>query len=231
MLKLEYKGDSLVTEDNQQVMMAWEQQLMDISIEHLAPTGNVLEIGFGMAYSATQIQQYEITSHTIIECNETVFEKAKSWREKMLKLNPNRTITLVFGTWQNKIHELGKFDAVFMDDFPLLKNKTNNCYECLDNSLKLNLFFDLVVKNHLEINGKISSYLNKTCDKWNVSSDIEPFVEVVVNTINVEIPKHCTYRDVNDQHATIPIVTLLRPYDFDIVAEKQHKITNLKKVK
>ena len=50
-----------------QVMMAWEKPYMEHLIKKLKPKGDVLEIGFGLGYSASAIQKYNITSHTIIE--------------------------------------------------------------------------------------------------------------------------------------------------------------------
>ncbi len=41
-----------------QVMMAWEKPYMEACINKLKPKGHVLEVGFGMGYSATQIQKY-----------------------------------------------------------------------------------------------------------------------------------------------------------------------------
>ena len=44
---------------NYQVMMEWEKPYMEACIDELHPKGDVLEIGFGMGYSATQIQKYK----------------------------------------------------------------------------------------------------------------------------------------------------------------------------
>ena len=42
-------------EETHQIMMEWEKPYMEKSIELLKPFGKVLEIGFGMGYSATKI--------------------------------------------------------------------------------------------------------------------------------------------------------------------------------
>ena len=63
-MKLIYKKDEndhemLCDETGKhQVMMEWEKPYMEFSIEKLNPTGHVLEIGFGMGYSATSICSY-----------------------------------------------------------------------------------------------------------------------------------------------------------------------------
>ena len=60
-----------------QVMMAWEKPYMEACVDALKPSGDVLEIGFGLGYSATQIQKYSPKSHTIIECDPVVIERER----------------------------------------------------------------------------------------------------------------------------------------------------------
>ena len=71
--------DIILDSNNEQVMMAWEKSYMEKCIDYLKPKGDVLEIGFGMGYSATQIQKYTPKSHTIIECDFEVIKKCKEW--------------------------------------------------------------------------------------------------------------------------------------------------------
>ena len=70
MLQQEYKIDKhgkeiLLQDDKHQVMMEWEKPYMEACINKLQPKGHVLEIGFGMGYSATQIQKFKPKSYTI----------------------------------------------------------------------------------------------------------------------------------------------------------------------
>ena len=50
-------GEELLSDETgvHQVMMKWEQPYMEACIKKLNPSGKVLEIGFGLAYSATAI--------------------------------------------------------------------------------------------------------------------------------------------------------------------------------
>jgi len=95
-----------------QIMMEWEIPYMKKCIEKLNPFGDVLEVGFGMGYSANEIQNYNINSHTIIECDPVVFKKALEWS----KSQKNKT-KIIFGKWEDVYKTLGKFDCFFYDPY------------------------------------------------------------------------------------------------------------------
>ena len=103
----------LLKEGKYQVMMEWEKPYMQACIDALKPSGDVLEIGFGLGYSADYIQTYPIKSHTIIECDETVLARAHAWA----KDKPN--VTILAGTWQDLLPTLPIYDTIFFDDYPL----------------------------------------------------------------------------------------------------------------
>ena len=112
MLQQEYKidkhGKEILLQDNKhQVMMEWEKPYMEACIDKLQPKGDVLEIGFGMGYSATQIQKYKPKSHTIIEMDPMVIKRLEEWAKDY------DNIIIVEGTWQSQMKNLGKFDEIF----------------------------------------------------------------------------------------------------------------------
>ena len=76
---------------------------------------DVLEIGFGCAYSANRIQTKRPRSHTIIECDPQVLERAKAWAAAKTETK----IIIVAGMWQDMLSDLGVFDVIFFDDFPV----------------------------------------------------------------------------------------------------------------
>jgi len=100
-------------------MMEWEKPYMEDSIDFLEPTGDVLEIGFGLGYSATQIMKHKPKSYTVIECDKKVIEKANEWVSEWDKKLPEVPVTIVEGTWQDMLQTVGKFDSIYFDDFPL----------------------------------------------------------------------------------------------------------------
>ncbi|CAM9766743.1 unnamed protein product [Chrysoparadoxa australica] len=96
-------------------MMAWERDLMESAVQSLdiTPDCSVLEIGFGLGYSANAIQAKHPRSHTIIECAPAVLQRMDGWAAN------KKGVKVVAGYWQNELASLKTFDAIFFDDFPL----------------------------------------------------------------------------------------------------------------
>jgi amino acid adenylation domain-containing protein len=110
-----YSDTELIIE-GQQVMQAWERPLMKAMAEVTTEThGDVLEIGFGMGISATYIQECGVRSHTIVECNAAVAQVFAGWKKQY----PQRDIRLISGNWQDVTEQLGNYDSVFFDAYPL----------------------------------------------------------------------------------------------------------------
>ena len=114
--KKDENGDEiLLSSDKQQVMMEWERPYMEASIDVLKPAGDVLEIGFGCGYSATQIMSYKPKSYTVSGVRpNVVIAKAKEWAKKY----PDIPTTIVEGRWQSCLHNVGIFDEIYFDDYP-----------------------------------------------------------------------------------------------------------------
>ena len=91
------------------VMGDWEDPIMKAHAEITCRNGgDILEVGFGMGISADYIQEQDIKSHTIIELNDEIYEKAVEWA----KDKPNTEI--VSGDWKS-VELDRKFDAIFFD--------------------------------------------------------------------------------------------------------------------
>lgn len=120
--KMEYgkdeQGKEILLKDGKfQVMMEWEKPYMIACIDALKPFGDVLEVGFGLGFSANHIQTYQPKSHTIIEYHPVVAARAREWA----KQHPH--VTIIEDTWQHALPRLGIYDCIFFDDYPLHSEK------------------------------------------------------------------------------------------------------------
>ena len=109
--KLNHYDNRILFDDNDDlyVMGDWEDPIMKAHAEITCRSGgHILEVGFGMGISANYIQEQDIKSHTIIELNDEIYDKAVEWS----KDKPNTKI--IHGDWKTvELNE--KFDAIFYD--------------------------------------------------------------------------------------------------------------------
>ena len=172
--KMRYDHDEngkeiLLKEDTFQVMMEWEKPYMQACIDALEPFGNVLEIGFGLGYSASHIQSYKPKSHTIIEYHPLIAQKARYFAKKY------SDVTIIEDTWQNTLKDLEVFDCIFFDDYPL------ESQQHLEKIEKESQESSLIVKQAelliKEINQKFPNlYTQKYSDQ-----DLDDFIKTVVS--------------------------------------------------
>ena len=95
-----------------EVMMDWEDTLMSASAAYICEGGgDILEIGFGMAISATYIQSHTINSHTIIENHPDIIPKAQTWA------SGKSNVTIITGSWYDVKDSLLTYDGIFYDTF------------------------------------------------------------------------------------------------------------------
>ena len=210
---LKYKSDInneeiLLDSNNDQVMMEWERPYMEACIDKLQPKGDVLEIGFGMGYSATQIQKYNPKSYTIIECDPIVIKKCKEWAKDY------NNVTIIEARWQEVIctDRLKKYDNVFFDDFP---NDSRDKTE-LEHITEINrfyLFLDFIKMYHLNIGSKLSCYLCRdksmySDDIWNSRVINSPSWEYDEHTMNINVSNIQKYHKSNNS-AIVPLLKFL----------------------
>ena len=112
---LEFNESNIIyteSETQWEVMMDWEDPLMSASAAYICEGGgDILEIGFGMAISATYIQSHIINSHTIIENHPDMIPKAQAWAAD------KSNVTIVEGSWFDIKDTLSTYDGLFMDTY------------------------------------------------------------------------------------------------------------------
>ena len=193
-IKDEHNKDILINKtDNEQVMMEWEKPYMEECIKALEPRGDVLEIGFGLGYSARALCSYPIQSYTVIECEPIVWDKVYEFQKDY----PHIKINLVKGRWQDTLHTLPTFDTIFFDDFPYKE------YLELDNYPKedrVRRFVLTCLENHMNLGCKLSYY-----SVWPQNHDSYDCVEGSVTDFEIQIPENCTY--IPYKKVYIPVLT------------------------
>lgn len=109
--KDKFGKEILLKNGSLQVEMEWEKPYLEACIDALKPSGDVLEVGFGLGYAANRIQHYHPKSHTIIESDPVILEMAKNWAKE------HKNVKIIKGSWQEIMPQLGNFDALFFDDY------------------------------------------------------------------------------------------------------------------
>ncbi|OQR92428.1 hypothetical protein THRCLA_08710 [Thraustotheca clavata] len=189
----EHAEPMLLSSVGQQVMMAWEREYMEQCVDALCISNScdVLEIGFGLGYSATHIMKYRPRTYTIIECDPVVLERIHLWASDY------DNVFIVAGTWQTQLCSLAKFDCVFFDDYPLPQNERD--FSCFTIS-RWYEFLDSVLNWHTKLGGRVTGYLARELDFT------RPGCSVTLRPIEVQVPLNCNYFPY--KQALVPLVTL-----------------------
>ena len=191
-------------EETHQIMMEWEKPYMEKSIELLNPFGKVLEIGFGMGYSATKICSFEaVEEYNVIECTPIVWEKFEEFKSEQLILRPDLKINLIKGRWEDVLSTTGIYDCIYFDDYSLDANKMIINDRGTD-------FLHKALKKHTKIGSKMSLYSGLDCSHLykNIDCINLEFIEY-----KIDIPDNCVY--VKGDRMYIPILTKITEIDAD----------------
>ena len=201
-MELIYKKDKLGKEilcnkdGRHQIMMEWEKPYMEETIQQLNPFGKVLEIGFGMGYSATKICSFkDVEEYNVIECMPIVWEQFDKFKSEQLVLRPELKINLIKGRWEDVLLTTEIYDSIYFDDYNLDADKM------IINDRGTE-FLNKVLKSHTKIGSRISIYSGVDCSQLYKN----------INCINVEcieykidIPENCVYAKGDKMY--IPIFT------------------------
>ncbi|PJD97638.1 MAG: hypothetical protein CK425_03150 [Parachlamydia sp.] len=100
-------------EEKKQYLRELKKSYVNALIKALRPSGNVLEVGFGLGDGASFIQQSKPKSHTIIESDPHLAKEAEKWASKF------SNVKVIADSWQNALPKLGVFDTIFYNDYPI----------------------------------------------------------------------------------------------------------------
>lgn len=119
--------------------------------------GHILDVGFGLGYSAQYFYEMGVKSYTCIEINEQVYEKALEWAKNKQNIN------IILGDWIDIIPTLtSKYDGIFMDTYGDSYSKyalfESTCQEIAEENCILSLYEYEQIENPV--------YLNRRMYKW-----------------------------------------------------------------
>ena len=180
------KNDLIIDKNlnNFQTTMKWEKPYMEKCVKVLKPHGDVLEVGFGMGYSATAINKYPIRSYTVLEKDTEVIKKFDKWKFKQ----KNKKIKLIKGLWQYTIPFLNKkYDCIFFDDSPSYELNRNN-------DIRFNLFLKLILHKNVKYNSTLVFFATKNvCDGSLKDENLTKHFTYNYYKYNIKIPYFCKY--------------------------------------
>jgi len=110
--------------------------------------GNVLDVGFGMGFSANEMSSMS-NHYTCIEINPQIYERATNWAKD------KRNVTIIFGDWIDIIPKLNqKFDGIFMDThYDMNYEKFEDCCKTIANeNCILSIFNYFTFRKQNELN-------------------------------------------------------------------------------
>jgi hypothetical protein len=218
--KDEFGKEILCNEDGRhQIMMEWEKPYMEKSIEQLNPFGKVLEIGFGMGYSATKICSFkDVTEYNVIECMPIVWDKFDKFKSEQLVLRPKLIINLIKGRWEDVLKTTGIYDSIYFDDYSLDANKMIMNDRGTD-------FIQKALKTHTKIGSRISLYSGVDCSQ--IYKNIN-CITIKCSEYKIDIPENCVYAKGDKMY--IPIFTKISEIDTDfnekVIKNKKNIIKN-----
>lgn len=141
---------------DQEIMEDWQIPLMQRMSDVICDTrGDILEIGFGRGISSDMIQEHQVKSHTIIECNEQVIsDYFEQWKEKFA----GNDIRMVKGLWQDTIDSLDLFDGIFFHTYPLNEEEY---MKYVQESITFAEHFFPYASSHLKPGGSFTYFSNE----------------------------------------------------------------------
>lgn len=192
-IKKDLNGKDILLDHTQthQIMMEWEKPYMEACVQKLQPFGDVLEIGFGLGYSATEIQKFPISSYTLIESDLETYNRSLEWKN-----NYNHQITIIHSKWENIHKKLPKFDSIFFDDYD--SDIVESCKKGIKSECR-NMFFIDTIKNNIKDYCRFSFYcaleknlINEYESRWGIFKNHYK-IEKSFDEYVIDIPENCNY--------------------------------------
>ena len=174
---------------DEEIMEDWQIPLMRVMADVVTEkAGDILEIGFGRGISAGYIQDHlqssdKKTSHTIVECNDSIVKRFQSWRKKYA----NSNIQLLHGKWQDLTDKFSTYDGVFFHTYVL--DEAEKIEYIGQSTTFAEHFFELAAR-HLNPGG-VFTYISNEMDSLSRNHQralLEHFSVISIQKIPLNLP-------------------------------------------
>ena len=169
---------------DEDIMEDWQIPLMramvDVVTEH---AGDILEIGFGRGVSADCIQNECVSSHTIVECNDSIVDHFHEWRKNY----PNQEIKLLHGKWQDLTDQFSLYDGIFFHTYVLDEAEQ---IEYIGQSITFAEHFFPVAARYLR-EGGVFTYISGEIDSLSRSHQralLKHFDSISIHKVSLNLP-------------------------------------------
>lgn len=171
-----------------EIMEDWQFPIMQAMAKAVCSNGgDILELGFGRGIASDMIQEFDITSHIMMECNDAVIERYNEWKKKY----PNKNIKMVKGLWQDTINTVGQFDGIFFHTYPLNEEEYMNY---VNNSITFAAHFFPDASKHLKSGGSFSYFSNEidSLSREHQRELLEHFSSFQIEKVPLQLPDDIT---------------------------------------
>lgn len=169
-----------------EIMEDWQIPLMQKMADVICESkGHILEIGFGRGVSSNMIQEHNVKSHTIIECNDEVINDFYTpWKAKF----QGKDINLIKGLWQDAIKEVSTFDGIFFHTYPLNQEEY---MEYVNESITFAEHFFPHASKHLNKGGSFTYFSNEidSLSREHQRLLLKHFSSFRIQTIQLDMPE------------------------------------------
>ena len=120
--KVTFKDGALLLNNRYALMYEHEKEQIKKQVKEICEKykpKKVLEIGFGLGYSAEAFQEYGVEEHVIVEAHPDIYKKAHSWQ---LNHKNYKNIEIHYSFIQDAEMDENEFDLVFDDRCELVYN-------------------------------------------------------------------------------------------------------------
>ena len=190
------------------VMMEWERGYMEACVEALCVRRGeaVLEVGYGLGFSAAALQLKQPGTHVVLECAPLVIARCEAWAATRAGASCAKA------TWQQALAHRGcdgplqhhaSFQAVFFDDFPLVRDAPT----LAANASRWTTFLRAVAPK-LAHGARLTGYL---ADASALATLPRGFTLAGVSTFKVRPPEDCPYHAPGEDECLVPLIVYSHP--------------------